>query len=348
MKEYSLYDRIFGSLITAGIGDALGGPTEALSRTEIIEEFGRITKFEDPSANQISPDNHTGEITDDTSQLFEMAKAVIRADGDLTVADAAEALVIWSQSYPKYYPRNAGPTTQHVIKSLLAGADPNEVGKTGKKYGRGTSNGAVMRIASAGLINPGNLDGAIHTAIAMTAPSHGTQHAYSGAAAVACAIAEAMTEHSTVWSILRAALYGAKKGEEIGMKEARLAPGVHVHPQIITAISTALKTETMEEAEAALEAVINCEDISVQGTTALALGLFAAADGDSMKAILGGANIGGDTDTIACVAGMIAGAYGGCDAIPEDLYEEFKVANPAIDFEGVARDLTAIAQKRMG
>lgn len=348
MNEYSLYDRIFGSLITAGIGDALGGPTEALSRAEIKEQFGRITKFEDPSSNLVSPDNHTGEITDDTSQLFEMAKAVARSGGDFTIAHAAEALVIWSQSYPKYYPRNAGPTTMHVIKSLLEGADPAEIGKTGKKYGRGTSNGAVMRVAAAGLINPGNLDGAVHTAIEMTAPSHGTQHAFSGAAAVACAIAEAMTEHSTVWSVLRAALYGAEKGEEIGMKEARVASGVHTHAQIITAIDTALKTKTMEEAEAALESVINCEDISVQGTTALALGLFAAANGDSMKAILGGANIGGDTDTIACVAGMIAGAFNGCSAIPKDLYAQFKEANPAIDFEGVAKDLTAIAEKRMG
>ena len=42
------------------------------------------------------------------------------------------------------------------------------------------------------------------------------------------------------------------------------------------------------------------------------------------KTILGGANIGGDTDTIACMAGMFAGAYRGAASIRLDWRKLFK------------------------
>ena len=54
MEQNKLYDRILGSLLTAGVGDALGAPSEAFSPAEIKAQFGRITKFEDPSTNCIS------------------------------------------------------------------------------------------------------------------------------------------------------------------------------------------------------------------------------------------------------------------------------------------------------
>ena len=67
MKAYSLKDRILGSLISSGIGDALGAAVEGFSPAEIRSEFGRVTGFVDPSGNMISPDNQEGEITDDSS-----------------------------------------------------------------------------------------------------------------------------------------------------------------------------------------------------------------------------------------------------------------------------------------
>ena len=37
---YDLHDRILGCLVTAGMGDALGVPSEAYSRAEILQEYG--------------------------------------------------------------------------------------------------------------------------------------------------------------------------------------------------------------------------------------------------------------------------------------------------------------------
>lgn len=346
MKEYSLYDRVLGSLMSAGVGDALGAPTEGFSRQEIQEAFGRIVKFEDASQNVISPDNNVGEVTDDSSQMVEMTKAVIRADGNLTIADAGQAMLNWSRNWPKYYPRNAGGTTRYVILALERGEDPVEIGKLGKMAYRGATNGAVMRIAPAGLVHPGDLDGACETAIAMTTPSHGTQHGFSGACAIACAVAEAMTEHSSVWSVIRAAVYGAKKGQAYGEQYGRVTQGPNVVYKIEQAMKVVLTAESQDEVETGLQRLLGCDNYSVQMTVAVALGMFAASDGDTMKTLEGCANIGGDTDTFACVAGMIAGAFNGCEGIRRDLMEQFKQVNTHIDFEELAAGLTKIVEKR--
>lgn len=48
----------------------------------------------------------------------------------------------------------------------------------------------------------------------------------------------------------------------------------------------------------------------------LAFGMLAAARGDFETAVLGSVNLGRDADTIAAIAGAIAGALHGCDRIP--------------------------------
>lgn len=346
MKEYNLYDRVLGSLMSAGIGDALGAPTEGFSKQEIESFFGRIVKFEDPSHNAISPDNNIGEVTDDSSQMVEMAKEVIRTGGRLTATDAAQAMLNWSQNWPKYYLRNAGGTTKYVILALEKGEDPEKIGKLGKMAYRGATNGAVMRIAPAGLIHPGDLKAACETAIAMTTPSHGTQHGFAGACTVACAVAEAVTEHSTVWSVMKAGVYGARYGQRYGEKHGRVTQGPDVAYKIEQAMKVVLLSDSQDEVERRLQSTLGCDNYSVQMTVALVLGMFAAADGDTMKVLEGCANIGGDTDTFACVAGMIAGAFNGCSGVKPELMEQFKQVNRHINFEELAEGLTRIAEER--
>ncbi|MEH7253377.1 ADP-ribosylglycohydrolase family protein [Neobacillus niacini] len=343
MEKEHLFNKIKGTFIVAGMGDALGAPSEAWSRDEIIKQFGGlITDFVDPSPNIYVQDNLIGEVTDDTSQMYEMALAIIKSNGNFTVNDAAKALVDWSEKYPKYYPRNAGPTTRYVIEELKSGKDPVELGKMGGTYDRGTSNGAAMRIAPAGFLYPGDLEKTIEVAITMTKPSHGTQHAYSGACAIACGISNALMEDSDLFSIIKACLYGAKRGEEIGKQEARIASGFATYEKIIKSIEIALTSDNMNEAMDKLERYVG-NDGSIQSTVGCAIGLFLAGSGDSMKTIIGGANIGGDTDTIACIAGMLAGAYNGLEGIDMDKYEVFINANPSLDFDKVSEELTNIA-----
>ena len=343
---YDLKDRILGSMYAAGIGDAIGVPGEAYSRKEIFETFGHpIDRFYDPGDNIYGLGNVPGEVTDDTSQMYEMIKAVIKTNGDLTVEAAADALVSWSKLYPKYYPRNCGPTMREWFADYLAGADPVTLGKAGKKYGRGISDGAAMRVDGSGLVNPGDWDGAVKTAITMTKVSHGTQHAYSGACAIACAIAEALTENAEIHTILKAAVYGAKEGERIGLEEAREAYGPRVFPKLLEAIKYVYEADNPEQASKLIEDNIGYTG-DIQPAVAVAIGLFAANDGDVMETVNACANIGGDTDTFACIAGMVAGAYKGLSSIPEDVLKEFKEANPTLDFDWAGEEIYRIVQEK--
>ncbi|MCB0082451.1 MAG: ADP-ribosylglycohydrolase family protein, partial [Caldilineaceae bacterium] len=64
--------------------------------------------------------------------------------------------------------------------------------------------------------------------------------------------------------------------------------------------------------------------------------------------IVGGTNIGNDTDTIAAIAGSLAGALRGISALPQDMFQTFKSANAhEFDVEELARGLTEIAQRRL-
>lgn len=345
-KQYDLEDRILGCFVTAALGDAVGAPTEGLSRHEIVEDFGgRIEEMLDAGDNLYAFGNMKGEVTDDGSQMYVFAQAVVEARGEITVQQAADAIVTWADNYPRYYPRNAGPTTKYVVDELKSGKDPYEVGRTGKIYGRGVSNGATMRIAAAGLCNPGDLEGAIRTAITMTTPSHCTQHAFSCACAIACGIAEGITENATVHSILKACIYGAKRGEEIGLREARIASGARFLPKLMKAIECALLSESLSEAEREIEAYVG-NDGDCRIGTAAAVGLFLATGGSPIDTILGAANLGGDTDTIGCIAGMLAGAYAGFKALPDDWVAIFKDANPTLDFETLSQQMTKVAQSR--
>jgi ADP-ribosylglycohydrolase len=347
LNKYDVYDRVLGCLVTAGMGDGVGAPSEAMSRAEIFEKYGGpITQFLDPGDNKYAIGNVAGEGTDDASQMYEMAKAVVKTNGNLTVTAAVEAIINWSKSYPKYFPRNAGPTTSQVINDLIAGKDPVEIGKIGRSYSRGTSNGAAMRVAAAGLCCPNNLDKALNTAIIMSKPSHGTQHAYAGAGAIACGIAKAMMENSDIFAVLKACIYGAENGERIGLIEARVASGSNVRFKIIKAIEIAISAHSMEETLEKLEYEIG-NDGSIQVSVADAIGIFTKAEGDPIRTILGGANIGGDTDTIACIAGMLAGAYSGFSSLPPEWYQVYKAANPQLDLEGVSVNLAKIAEQEL-
>jgi hypothetical protein len=86
---------------------------------------------------------------------------------------------------------------------------------------------------------------------------------------------------------------------------------------------------------------------------ALAFGLAIASKGDFKDAVLAGANIGRDADTIAAIAGSVIGAETGIDAIPGRWIERvrmikgFCIASTAgIDLMEISQSLTNVVTSR--
>jgi ADP-ribosylglycohydrolase len=72
---------------------------------------------------------------------------------------------------------------------------------------------------------------------------------------------------------------------------------------------------------------------------ALALYCFLRYPKNYRKAVLRGANTNGDSDSIACIAGSISGAYLGIDAVPDDWIKRIEKSKY---LEEIAGNLSAI------
>ena len=198
-----------------------------------------------------------------------------------------------------------------------------------------------MRVAPAGLIHPGDIEAAVWTAWISAKPTHNTQIAASGAGAIAAGVAEALLPTADVFSVVEAALAGARLGEKIGRENGRVAPGPSVVRRIELAVEEALRAASFEEALRNIEAAVGNSVMMVESTPA-AVGIFVAAKGEPVGCAVGGTNIGNDTDTIAAMAGAMAGALKGPEAIPQDMRDTLNTANEE-DIAQLAAGLTQIA-----
>lgn len=82
---YDLYDRILGGLIGAGAGDAMGAATEARTIEQILEYFGhQVTDFETPPMDTFGAGNVPGQLTDDFSSAYFVAKHILEHEGEVS------------------------------------------------------------------------------------------------------------------------------------------------------------------------------------------------------------------------------------------------------------------------
>lgn len=340
MNHAHLYDRVLGSLAAACIGDALGAPAEQRSPAEIQQIWGGwLRDFHAPPPDSpYAVGRRAGQITDDASQMLGLVDAYLAEPGGLTARGVARMLLRWSET--EYYPRFAGPSTRRAVEGLQAGADPETLGAAGRLSTDGTSNGAAMRVAPAGLRHPGQVDAAVADALTCCRPSHLTSIGVAGAAAVAAAVATAVVPGATMLEVVATSRYGAREGRRLGALHGRDVAGPSVERRIELAVSAALSADDFP---GAVRAVIDVtgSGLGMSEAVPAAVGILVAAEGDPYLTCVGGANAGDDTDTVACIAGSIAGALRGFSAVPRHLYDEVVAAND-LDLERRATDFTAL------
>jgi ADP-ribosylglycohydrolase len=339
-KSSALRDKILGCLANLAIGDALGYPAHEMSQEEIERRFdGPLRDFHPPfSDNPYHTDMAAGQVTDDTIMTCVIADAVADATGVMDARYFGTRIAEWAlenrvwEITPMF-----GPTTKIRLKRLIEGEDPVAVGTSGSKSTDGATNGAAMRVTPAGLINPGGIQNAVELAVQASLPTHGTQVAISGAAAVAAGVSAALREDSSVYSVVSASIQGAREGERIAREVARIVPAPDVALRIETGIAAALKASDILEACGLITDAVG-NGMMTYETVPAAVALFIASKGDPKLAVFGGVNIGGDTDTIASIAGALAGAYSGIEKVDHKLYEQIERVN-SLGLETIAEKL---------
>ncbi|MBR8742110.1 ADP-ribosylglycohydrolase family protein [Nocardiopsis sp. MG754419] len=285
-------DRCRGALLGLAVGDAMGAPTEGMTPDGIHAAFGRVEDFLSAEAAG----------TDDTEYAVLCAQGLLAHGHGLTSNDVAEvwgrALLAQREGF-----HGAGFSEMVAIANLRAGVLPPVSGNDNYES---WSDGAAMRVAPIGLLCAGDPGEAARLAAEDARVSHSADGIF-GAQAIAAAVARALvTDDHT--EVVAAGLAAVPEDSWTGRLMRR-------------ALDVASASPTLEVAERDLYRDVPLFHYpwpdSAPEAVALAFGLFAAARGTFVPSVVSAVNIGRDSDTIAAMAGAMAGALHGESAIPE-------------------------------
>ena len=101
----SARDRALGAFTGLAVGDALGMPTQSMSRAAIAATYGPVTGLLTAVAEQpVAPSMPAGSVTDDTEQALLLARLLVAGHGRLDPHAFATALQIWEQDMLRRLP----------------------------------------------------------------------------------------------------------------------------------------------------------------------------------------------------------------------------------------------------
>lgn len=278
-------DKAKGIIYGLAIGDALGAPTEFLKLEQIKTRFGKDGIRNLPVAAL---------FTDDTQMSIAIAEALVKA-GDKDIESIMKAVrdefIKWSH-LPETHTKAPGNTCLQGVAKMERGVHWTKSGIAGSK-----GCGSAMRAAPVGYLYQHDPDKLKEVAHATGICTHG--HPAGDAACIGAAY------------LVKLGLDGVSPHKMIGQLLAFTA-GVSL--EFDHAISKVEKCLGWEDEEKAL--VYLGEGWVGEEALALALYCFLRNPESYEKVIIRGANTKGDSDSIACIAGSISGAYLGIEAIP--------------------------------
>lgn len=355
----TLLDKSVGCLVGAAVGDALGGATEGASPAAIRSRYGGwvdgiVAPFHQnwATARPLAPYHKgDGHVTDDTLMTHALVRTYAAKRDHLDAYDVAELLVPDLIERVVFIPdlgreavafhRLAAAERWLVTRLHHAHVDPREGG-----VGNIVNCGAAMYMAPVGVVNAGDPAGAYAEAVELTG-AH--QHSYGREAAgvFAAAVAAAMTPGATVSDVVEAALALARDGTRaaIAAVVGRDWAGTDVPAAVGRLRAAVAPYDTVGEdyrdpglgarRPSRLHAI---EELPV------ALGLLVVAGGDYRAAVLGAVNYGRDADSIATMAGAVAGALAGAAAVPGEWAAAVAEAS-RLDLAAPGRVLAEVAEE---
>jgi ADP-ribosylglycohydrolase len=300
-------DRARGALYGLAIGDALGMPTQLLSRPQIVERWGPLlTGFEAaPDDHPIAAGMPAGAVTDDTEQAVLLGRLLVAGGGRVDPDELAAALLGWERAMADRGSLDLlGPSTKRALMAVLAGIPPTETGRYGD------TNGAAMRITPVGIATAADDRPALVDRVQQASlVTHNTSIALAGAAAVAAAVSAGI-DGADVAAATEAAIAAARLAAQRGHWTA----GADVAARIDWAANLVAGAPPLRAAEVIYTLVGT--SLATQESVPAAFAVLSAVPGDPWQASLLAASLGGDCDTIAAMAGAIGGACHGLAAFP--------------------------------
>lgn len=306
-------------------------PTQLLSPAEIARRFGRLTGFEPAGPDHpIAAGLPAGRVTDDTEQALLLAEALLAGDGHVDPLGFSHALVEWEDRMRERGSLDLlGPSTKTAVAAVVAGTPVEEAGRGG------TTNGAAMRVTPVGIaVASADLAGLVDRVVEASSVTHNTSVAIAGASAVAAAVSAGI-DGADVEAAATVAITAAELGEARGNWVA--AASVPRRIELARSLADPL------DPDGSLLRIRELlgTSLATQESVPAAFGILAVFPDDPWAACLAAAGQGGDSDTIAAIAGAVAGACHGMGGFPGEAPEVIRTVND-LDLDEVARRLLGL------
>ena len=282
MPDAPINERFEGCLFGLAVGDALGGNFEAQSADAIRARFHSVDQLIAYPKEEIW-------YTDDTQMAIGICEALIER-GEIVEETLCEAFV------SNYLPsRGYGRGARAILDAMEEGRDHRKIAEEhfpGGSYG----NGAAMRVAPVGLLFRDNLVRLWEQARLSALPTHLHPLGIEGAQLLALAVALCTRMTNFDRAAFFAELIGACESSQYRVK-----------------LEAAARARTPED----LAGLGN--RIEAEHSVPTAIASFSITP-ESFEATIGNVIfLGGDTDTIAAMAGALSGAYLGSSRLPSRL-----------------------------
>lgn len=274
----AIRDRALGALIGLAVGDAVGTTLEFKQR----DSYPRLTDMVGGGPFSLKP----GQWTDDTSMALALADSLLAEDG-FDPADLMRRFVAWREEGAYSCTGNCfdiGITVSSALSRWQRSGDPI----AGSTEPNSAGNGSLMRLSPVAIRHWQDRETLRQIAALQSRTTHGAPEAVSACIAYAELVADAIAGQP---------------------RHAVLAPRQADHAGKIAEIMGGSWRGAMRH------------DIGSSGYVAHSLEAALWSIGrtsDFRSAVLTAANLGGDADTTAAIAGQLAGALYGASGIPEE------------------------------
>ncbi len=312
--------KISGSLWAGAIGDAMGGPLEPFDAEFVRQKFGGgVTTLVDYLAEGpvwYPKGCPKGTYTDDTLMRNILCQAIIKNRGRISAREFGQVFLETIKPQQLYDGKLWLGEAVVFFKLLAGSVNPSSIAYWPEPREVGQSNlpacDAAMMMGPIGLINAGDPRQAYLDALDVGAVlQSGTSVVAAGA--VAAATAAAMLPAATPETIFDATL------KQLGGE---------THERIEQAIELAATCASPEEFKSRFYATMLTKVADALEVVPAAFGILRTNNCAAVPSMIHGANFGRDCDTIASIAGTIAGAFEGNVTIPQDWKDLVRAANP--------------------
>jgi hypothetical protein len=348
MEKVNLFKKIFGCLVGGAIGDAFGIRVEMMHYLDIKKQYGWVTHFDDlphrqpssqPPLERWNPlgmqmgdvdgfhplgrwSHEVGVYTDDMRYRLMACQTMLQKGGPINGAEFAEAWFnyrLMAEGVEEYEPTLSWPGPQKAYAREMA-----SLGRLSYLVNQKRPCWSGWD-APMGIIHAGN-------------PAAAAESGYAMAVAIATALTPGATMEDVLENVLR---YAWTLGHHADEFRGRLERLMEICDRCATPFD--LYEPFYREF---LVTFPPWDSVFTLEMVPCALAICAITGNDTQQAIIGATNIGRDADTIAGIAGELAGALYGIDALPAPWVDKVLKLNPEPDMEQMAIELSRLISER--